>query len=936
MRLTALVLNRYGNFEVERIAFDPRPGVLNLLIAPNGAGKSVLRNAFEDLLFKIHNQTPMGFRFGYPNMRIAAEILRPDGSPLTIERRKTRGNALTGADGMELDPAVAGALLGNHDRPLLERLFSLDTERLRQGGKALLESGGDLASALLSASGGIREARQLLRSLEKDRDELAPIRRIPQRPYYRALDLYADARKRLGAAQIKPDEHQARQDEVQRLEQQLREANAQAEAATAEISRLERVRRVRPLLAERDAAAGWLKAHPHAPVLAADMRTRLADAHVAFVKAETDAGNAARTLATSEAQAAAITVDAALLAEAAAIDMLVNEAGAARKAATDLPGVTAQHEAKLARLADMLRQLGSDLPATRAADVVPRRALQARTQKLIRDYTEPMAAMRDAPAQRASRIRELAEIDGKLEAMPAPPDLHALDSLVREIGDPLAPREDAARARAEAAAALAEALARVPGWHGDEAELSALKPLNSDVYVRQDEEVRAVSNGETLARHDHATETNALQAARAKLADLAGGGTIPDAEALAHARSCRDAAWRLIYRHAFTGDKPAPEEERAVTSGTPLPLAFERAMAAADRLADDRAEASDLLARIDEARRSVSSQEVRAVAASDRLQREQAKADAARRAWMQLCSPLPLGPSPSLSEVQTFAAAREKVIEAAGRHAVATHAVETLAARHAGWASRLTQLLPPPHGDLAALLAAAKRSLDEGGKLEKTRRDLETKRAVAEKELRETETKVAEAAQRLELWRTDWQALLTELNRPAGEEPAVTEDVLHLLNDIDKENQAAAALSVRIADMRRDIDRFGQSVLSVAARLGDAAGDPLEATRDLARRLAGQKEHRKQQELLNSQREAARDAADKTGLALEQARCVRAAMLCQIGVEFNRGRRSAADTGRGACPQRTATRCFRNEAARGGRCHAGRSASCRNRIGAAG
>src|SRR5208283_4760566 len=258
MRLTALLLTRYGSFEAERIAFDARPGVLNLLIAPNGAGKSVLRTAFGDLLFGIHDRTPMGFRFGYPSMKITAEIQQPDGSILTIGRRKTRGNALTAADGTDLDPAVVGTLLGNRDRALLERLFALDTDRLRAGGKALLESGGDLASALLSASGGIREARQLLRSLEKDRDELAPIRRVSQRPYYRALADYADARKRISAAQIKPDERQAQQDQLDALEQQQRAYNAQVEAASVEVSRLERVRRVRPLLSERDAAVAWL------------------------------------------------------------------------------------------------------------------------------------------------------------------------------------------------------------------------------------------------------------------------------------------------------------------------------------------------------------------------------------------------------------------------------------------------------------------------------------------------------------------------------------------------------------------------------------------------------------------------------------------------------------------------------------------------------
>src|ERR1700681_3585966 len=115
MRLTSVTLNRYGNYEAERIAFSPEKGTVNVLLAPNSAGKSVLRNAFADLLFGIHNQTPMGFRFGYPGMRLAAEIVRSDGSKVAFNRRKVRGNAISDADGQTLDPALLHGILGGRD-----------------------------------------------------------------------------------------------------------------------------------------------------------------------------------------------------------------------------------------------------------------------------------------------------------------------------------------------------------------------------------------------------------------------------------------------------------------------------------------------------------------------------------------------------------------------------------------------------------------------------------------------------------------------------------------------------------------------------------------------------------------------------------------------------------------------------------------------------
>lgn len=169
MRLTALTLTRYGNFDSEHIVFDPRPGVLNLLLAPNGGGKSVLRAAFCDLLFGIGGQTEMGFRYGYPGMRIAAEAIDPDQGPFCFGRRKGRGNTLVDSEGATLDPARITRLLGRTDRSRLERLFALDTERLRQGEADLLASDGELGSALISGAGGARDLRALRKSLEETR-----------------------------------------------------------------------------------------------------------------------------------------------------------------------------------------------------------------------------------------------------------------------------------------------------------------------------------------------------------------------------------------------------------------------------------------------------------------------------------------------------------------------------------------------------------------------------------------------------------------------------------------------------------------------------------------------------------------------------------------------------------------------------------------------
>src|SRR5580698_5598505 len=116
MRLLSLALENYGISQSQRVAFDPAPGRINLLIAPNGAGKSILRNAFCDLLFGIHGQSPMGFRYGYGRMRLLAEAVAPDGTKLAFGRRKGQGNTLIDADSATLDPFALAAMLGHTDR----------------------------------------------------------------------------------------------------------------------------------------------------------------------------------------------------------------------------------------------------------------------------------------------------------------------------------------------------------------------------------------------------------------------------------------------------------------------------------------------------------------------------------------------------------------------------------------------------------------------------------------------------------------------------------------------------------------------------------------------------------------------------------------------------------------------------------------------------
>ena len=134
MRLRRLKLDHYGNFAALDLPLDPAPGVINLIEAPNGAGKSVLRQAFHDLLFGIDVKTPFLFpRFAGERPELTADAVLDDGEGVQFGTRQKEGRKLHGGSS-----GATVQLLGALDRvspKQLENLFALDTARLRAGGR---------------------------------------------------------------------------------------------------------------------------------------------------------------------------------------------------------------------------------------------------------------------------------------------------------------------------------------------------------------------------------------------------------------------------------------------------------------------------------------------------------------------------------------------------------------------------------------------------------------------------------------------------------------------------------------------------------------------------------------------------------------------------------------------------------------------------------
>jgi uncharacterized protein YhaN len=879
LRLTSLALRNYGSFADSTLRFDPAPGRVNLVLAPNGAGKSVLRSAFGDLLFGIGGQTPMGFRHGYPGMQILAEGIGPDGTPFTLDRRKKAGSAaLLGADGQPLGPATLAALLGPADRSLLERLFALDTERLRAGGQALLASGGALAEALLQAAGGLRQAKALQDELEDARNRLAPTRRRAQAPFYTALDRLTEGRRREREKLVRPEAWLARNRALGEARQRHAEAQQGTRDAAAALYRLERIRRIRPLLARLDAATAWLEAHPAVPRLAVDLGERLAAARHAAAQAAEALLALRRQAEELRNQIALVRPEAEVLARAEAIRALREAAGVASSARAALPAAEAAWQAAEARIAEHLAAFG--LPPDTAERLPPAVPVR-RARQLAEAESRLSAALADLRKRVALQETALKTAALALAQLQPAADAEGLSPLLAGLaaeGDPARLAAAAARDVAQARAELAAEAARLPATLRD---LPALRGLALPQRSELERLSRARDTAEETVRRAGA-ECSRLQAEgqrlRAERAGLDREGTLPDEEALARARDRRDVGWHLVYHRAFLPAPPDEDAERAFAGAEPLPLAYARAVAEADAMADQRLRETARLAKAAELDRAMARNGSETEAAAALAQAAANEAAAAATLWNSTIRPAGLDDGCRWPELDAVLKQREVVLNAALALERASAEAQRLAEQHASDARRLVRALRLEEAtglDLRALidLAAARQ--------EEARRGLEARAAAAARHdaairaLDEARHEEADAVARMVCWQAEWRDAWDALDRaPPGraEEGLALLDLYGTLHALAAQAREAKASASR---MNAEIGSFRAECTRLGLQAGESAEDALGSARALGQRLdeAQQQQSRldllqQQERQLAAQIEAARRHGDEAAAAL--------------------------------------------------------------------
>ena len=889
MRIRELRLLRYGKFTDRVLTLPHAPQDIHLVVGANEAGKSTMRRALSDWLFGFPmRSTGMDFLHPMQDLRLGGIIednalSREDHSSgqdtatsgtkekgpsdgqirsLNFERRKGQKNTLRTPADEPLPDSTLHEWLGSLQADEFRRMYALDHATLVEGSESILQASDDIGRMLFQAAAGIEHLGDALKTLQQEADSLWAPRKSGNRVFYQQQDAYEDARRTLGQAQLRTRDWKESHDALMDVQHQLEEARNKHAEIQHHIHRLERIRRVQPLLRDAEAARQRqeaLQASGMPPLLPDNARQifEQASQQGALVQAELTRLQAA--LNELDQTLSAITLDTPVLARADEITRLDE----ARVQCHDHPARLQRHQEKLQMLQAKLKALAVELdwPAEEEAAMarrLPAPAWRERMAQLIRQHQALQHAVEKARHERNTQAQNLSQWQAQLQSLASEgidPTLSDLLEQARRLGDSDVQSEALASERQRLDAALEATLAGMGPWRQPIDRLQAmLVPETSQVdalRVQQHDDARArQARQEALQK-----KIQDIQHQEQALLQLVRHHQPVSREEVAQARRQRDDDWQAIKAD------PATLPARAG--------AFEARMHEADALAD---------ARLERAQHEADRQSYANQLEKLKLERSGIESDIqaietrmARRLadWQAQAAACGL-PDLPLDAALTWLKRHQDALELLARRQNAEHQLQALHQRVEALRQALTDRLAlPATTRLDDGLRQARERLETAQRIAGQRSTLETQIQDAQQRLVPLQTALIQAESQWQDWQQAWQAALAEAGHDDTLPVERLETRLARMQDIQTLlTQMDSLRADDIEPLQRALDSWMRHARTLADQLmPDASADM--SPQDIVLTLAGRLKTARQDEAEHHrlQQQQARDRQ-----ALEAAR----------------------------------------------------------------
>ncbi len=793
----------------------------HVLFGPNESGKSSTLRALTGLLYGIPHQTDDRFLHDYSKMLLSATIERRDGDRLEFLRRKaTRGSLRTPA-GTPLDDETLNRFLGSVSKETFERLYGLDHGQLVQGGRELLEGGGEVGHSLFAAGVG-PGVLELLARLEKAHQAL-----WTPRSHTRELDKHLRGWREARSAR---DDLAYRSSDWDELGRQLQEAQRRAAELDEELrrsseehARLKRwdaamggVGRRTQLLKELAELGSVPELPPGVPARRTELQARKDRLRDGFERATRELGRLQETLGEPSGEGH-------LLECAADIESLCRGLDGAVNAERLIFENEGERKRSQDRLLDLQTQLGLEGGLEQLSERFPTLSQKQKLRKLAREWLDLKRDLEGHLQRRDETQEQLEQAVEELARLGEEPEYSDLEQAVR-----LAQSEKHRQTRLQEQQSKLESteqkvrrasasLPRMGGW--DDGELETLKRLKvptqellDSVQRRYQDELHAVNTERKLASGLHSQ----LLEARRTFSETRGDSSPPSRERLQELRSLRHEVWAELLEKWRAG-RPLESESTIVDL-------FELRLRDADETADRILDAAKLAAELEELTRKGTRLKEQFEEQCSSVQQAETRLGEVLQEWQQYWEPeaqLPEAPKDmqswlrSRAELLADESDREDLRRSTVREA---EALAELVDRLDGAARATGHSLGPTGLGFAAALQNAEAILARLSSERQTRERLKHERDRCQRALGKAQERVADLQSQGVHLQTQWTQEAQRLGAVA-EEPESCENLLEGFDELAKEWKARETALLHISTQRRVLQEFEERLRRLMSRL---------------------------------------------------------------------------------------------------------------------
>lgn len=882
MRLDALELVRYGHFDGKTLEFRKAGSAghetdLQIIYGPNEAGKSTIREAISDLLFRVKPQSKMTFAVK-DVLKVGARATVAQVQIEAYRLKKNKNDLVDAADRPLLDNPFA-VVTDGFDRISFEQTFSVNRDQLENGGELIVKGEGDLGRLLFAGTSGLRGLPEKLAELDERASAI-----WSRKAGASARVLVEDIRsidQRIRELQTTQGAYDGKRREVDRLAAAFEKARDDLAAVEAAIRRV--AGRVNAFAPHRDRLRVLNEIDNLGIGETANEEDRERLARVVNELAAVDAlSNTTKERKVAlERQREAMPEADLICAFKDAIDELSEMAANIRKERADRPN----REREAADASDTIARVLAELEVEEAGDGIDLALPQGTGRKLstlLKRRAEIGASRTTAEQEVESARKALADAERALEALPDGLDPAALRAVLRASRgrDLLAEHRDVSHAIAGHRGEITVAMTSI-GLAPDKANwLVDLELPRAELIDGCEVRLRRAADEVTKREAESLQSTRAMAAAEDDLKTLGEVVVLSD-EVLGAARSSRDEVVQAL-RGALPADRVEDLRGRLTVS-----------IAETDRIFEDRIRHADRLGETNAAIRSRD----RARLAGERTSKElEASQQALEEIEADISALVPEGVDVSgLAGIRTLIAAQSAVRAVLAKIDTREAELTEITASATEWAEALNRALTDAGrmvsgtAKVAVLQAMAEERVAELETRARDRADAQRRKAEAEQSFSARSAQLAQMTAALSDWENAFAEAIAGTWIPARTAPDQVDAILTRLPEL-----SGARADLKTA--RRRLDQMDEDATTIAAALAafrETSGighpkeldgaDPVTVIDHLRRRLDAARERDQGAATLDDQIEALAKQVDGFGRQMTEKRSEVADLVERFG-----------------------------------------------------